>query len=446
MSPADRAVSDAHGGLPGLGALLDPEILAALTAPWGTGYRIDRLRFKPGTSVVAVAQAPELPRLILRAVSPAQQAVKLEKSVAAAKRYAERVAKARRKAQARGEARTPVAVSEQPGEGPSAIETVTGPRSRTASITPSNAFDTTYRVFVAPGGADRHLKALGPLLPDTGLPVVPRRLWPELVDLRSGPVTTLSHNPSRRFVGRFMPRLRITVPEFEHGLVVRLYADRPATYGPFVPGRTWAPGDQLPDIAAEAAAQWDAHEKGTGVQPVSPWRRHNVARSAQASARWLRAVDHCGYGWSTRLAALERRFVNAVREVPLRPAHGDYSFDQVVIRNGENEGRPHVLDWDRAGWWPLGWDTASWLVSWELAGHALAQMDAATAGAAGASAPLPGKDEASAVLERAGEQGVPPAVVAACAVMRTPEPFRRRYPNWPELTEFLVTLAERALT
>ena len=410
MTPADRALAKRYPELPGLAALLEPAALAGLTAAWGAGYRIERLRLKPGASVTAVmrprggddAGTPQ-PWLLARGLATELWETKREKDIRAAEKAWGRVARAG-------------AGTEQQG--------------------PAVVTDDAHRVLLTPAIGDRRLTGLDRLLPDTGLPVPLRQVFgrdtgaaglrrdlPGDLD-RSGTVRTLSHNPARRFVGHWRG-----IDGDGPGWIVRLQAHRPREVTEFVPGRPWRSGDPLPDITESTGtrARFDS-ERGAA------WQRPDIAEALDAAACGLAALDPAELGWTERAARLAADLSAALVDTPCTPAHGDFSADQLVVTAG---GEIRVLDWDRAGLWPLGWDAATWLVTRALARSIERFTDGRSEGAA----------EPEGCTDEPPLDGSPPPprVVAAAALLRAPEPFRRRYPGWVDHTENLVAFAERCV-
>lgn len=378
-APGDVAVARAHPQIPGLGVLLNPERLAGFTAPWGEISRWERLRLKPGVSLTVALRTPSGVRLLLRAMSPEVWDSKAGKDIRAGQRYARRLARAGR----RGD--------------------------------PGQRVDHALAVLVQPAAADRHLRPLDRWLPDTGLQVTcpaPRDsasrddapVREQYSEGGRGTTHTLSYNPARRFVGCWRE-----MRDPARAWVVRAHARGAVEVAPFVPGREWRPGDgavPIAELARERLGTASAGAPGSGGLEPDP------VRTARAAARWMAAVDVLGHEWSPRLLDVCARLEAPLRDVPRVPSHGDFSTDQVVVAP---DGGMTVLDWDRAGWWPGGWDDASWTVTEALAGRS------------------------------PGDAHLTGPVAAAVAVARAPEPFRRGAHAWADQTEFLVSLAERAI-
>ncbi|HHV21508.1 MAG TPA: hypothetical protein GXZ30_08245 [Propionibacterium sp.] len=404
LTLTDAAVMSAHPDLPALTVLLDPERLRAETAGLDSGpLRLDRLRLKPGASVTAMLR-PEGgvgSWVLARGFALEPWKTKRHKDLRAA------------------------ADAGLPGR-----ELVEA------------------RLVLIPAAADRQLRRLAPLRPDTGCCVpAPRRvaaMAASVSDTLSDPadqdwrlvgnggafspaterdtetgrqscpvgqvrVRTLSHNPSRRWVGV------ADTGRSKH--VLRLHHDRRVEVLPWVPGRMWRPGDALPD---ELVTGWAASGAlPHGAQPGLPFGRLPlVGTQLPAMLRAASTGLHMLHEpWGDRADAVVRAIVDRLSRVPSAPAHGDLTPDQVVV-DGD---RLTVLDWDRAGLWPVGWDVASWTAGLVVAGWCAGDGSAAVTGR------------------------VNPVVLAAAAILRGPEPFRRRHPAWAERTAALLTHAERAL-
>lgn len=236
------------------------------------------------------------------------------------------------------------------------------------------------RLVLAAAASDRCLRRLARLQPDTGRPVP-----------RFGVVRTLSHNPARRWVG---------LAE-SHGTrrVLRVHSDRRTEKLPWVPGRTWQPGDPLPA----------PRPVGAGADQVP-----DLVAALAAAVAGLRQLHQ---PWAGRAAAVVAASADRLGTVPRVPQHGDLTPDQVIVHGDATT----VVDWDRAGRWPAGWDAATWTAGLIVAGWY-----------------APGGSAVAHVR-------VDPAVLAAAAVLRAPEPFRRRHPHWAERTEALLDHAEGVL-
>ncbi|WP_432562352.1 protein kinase family protein [Kineococcus sp. SYSU DK003] len=227
---------------------------------------------------------------------------------------------------------------------------------------------------------------------------------------------TVAHNPARRAVLR----------ETSAGVVTKVHADphtavrsaraadsvrragivspaleldgRHVAAARWVPGAPVRPGADLGDLL-ERMATADV----TGLPVLG---RRDLASAVERAAAGTPRLDA---GFDDRL----RRTVSgwhrlAGRGRDLEPrgfAHGDLSPDQLL----QTDEGVVVLDLDRACRAPRGWDRACWA--------------AATA----------------------REDGGSPVLVAAAALLRAPEPFRRRRPGWAAATRALVELAARAV-
>lgn len=248
------------------------------------------------------------------------------------------------------------------------------------------------RTIVTPAAADRHLGALSALRPDTGIDVAVGGL--------TGRAATLSHNPARRWVGR--------LDGDDGSFLLRLHGTCPVEVRPWTSGRSWRTGDPVP------AAQVLRESVAPGDEPRSLQRASRPFESLRSAASGLDAIHR---PWAVRAHAVVAAVAPALGRLPLAPAHGDLSPDQLVI--GGDDRRVTVLDWDRAGWWPCGWDAASWVAARVRDG-----VPPETA------------------LAEAAALGTPAApVLAAAAILRCPEPFRRRHRDWAAATHRLLEVA-----
>lgn len=249
-----------------------------------------------------------------------------------------------------------------------------------------------HRMVLTVAAADRHLNLIRALRPQL------RRSPGHPADL--GGVATLSYNPFRRWVGA--ERDELGRPRW----ILRLETgSRRPLRTPWIPGRQWEDSDD-PELLLRALRCGITHHLEQHG-PSTP--RHDLPHAMERAAHWFLSLHP---PWGERLVRLLPGLVDRVANIPLAPAHGDLSADQVVVGT---DGQVHVLDWDRFGRWPQGWDVASWRAA------AIANGNVAVA-------PL---------------GPCQPVVAAAAALLRSPEPFRRQYPQWPQRTEELVRAAER---
>lgn len=366
-----------HPGVPGMGLVLDPRrvshlaALAGIIPPesshrgTGSGYAVSRLRIKRNRSV-SVGLRPTTGTgswLLARATRPEDWATKAAKDVRAAQR-----------------------------------------RGLAAGI------DRDAAVVVVPMMADRRL-------PLDRLHV--GRSHREGV----GAARTLSYNPGRRWVGVVdpAPAAGTGAP----GRLLRVYAgQRRPVISAFVAGtpldhsasaQEWAlaggPGEAL------AAELTEALSRGLAVRGRPPRRSRDDLVNALAATSVSLGDLHPEV--RMRAGRVLRRISRHLDDLHLTsPAHGDFSPDQVIRRH---DGGLHVIDWDRWGWWPHGWDAATWAARAVVEGV----MDATSPPPAIGASPAP-------------------AVLAAAALLRCPDPFRRMRPDWPAATVRLLDFAEGA--
>lgn len=344
----DADVARLHPELPALALVLDaPRLAAELERHGLSGYRLDRLRIKPGASMSAMLRPATGagPWILARGFAPEPWDAKRDKEE-----------KAAHKAKV------------------------------SAWECPDN------RLMLITAAADRSIPGLARLRPDTGRAKI---TWPVDGTRLRATVRTLSHNPSRRWVG-----LATTDDE---RWVLRLHHNRPAQVLPWQTGRMWRPGDPWPDILTSSEAR---------ARLAGFTQRIDLCARVDAAVLGLRMLHE---PWGDRAATLARCLHQPLGRMVHAPAHGDLTFDQVVV----DDGRASILDWDEAGLWPVGWDAATWVAGLIVAGW----------------------DEAGIVEPYA----IHPAVAAAAAILRGPEPFRRRWPDWVARTEALLDHAERRL-
>ncbi len=409
-APSLASVATRNPGIPGFAVALDPARVAALAVAGGVlsdgavaigpdrrdggvgggavSYEVSRLRLKRDRSL-SVALRPVSgagPWLLARAVRSEDWATKAAKDLVAAER--------------RG---LPSAACAE------------------------------CSLLVVPAAADRHL-ALdrlareGVRLGDPPPGSERRELLPGHAPAILDVARTLSYNPSRRWVG-LAPAGRGDGPR----RLLRLHAGRPRPeVEPYVegtplatpasgptPGPADAPTGGLAAFpsgwAEELAEALAAELAARGEPPRSP--RADLTDALDRVATSLADLDP---GWGQRVGPLVQRLVSSREALrPQAPAHGDLSPDQVI--RGDDD-RLHLIDWDRWGWWPRGWDSATWTAQAVLDG-------AATPGTCSA---LLGKRPA-------------PTVLAAAALLRSPDAFRRLRHDWPAATLRLLEHAEAVL-
>lgn len=358
--PDAAAVAARHADLPGLAALLEVPRPSSLLAPLvgeraAASARVERLRLKPTTSVTAAVRVDSPTALLTDGVAPVAAGSWWRVRVMAPQGWASKGAKEVDRARRRH------------------LPSLAVPELRTTVVSAE---------------ADRHLPALHRLRPDTG----------SLVEV-AGVVRwtrTLSYNPDRRWVG---------VAHDVDGAPRELLrwqagADAP-TVLPWTPGRAWT--------ATDAAAHGGALAERLSEELRARTAQERPLRLSEV-ARFLGALDP---GWGDRARRLADRLAPALAALPLAPAHGDLTPDQVVVDDAD----VHVLDWDRVGLYPAGWDAATWDVGALLTGT----PDVPD---------LPADADAPAVTR------------AAAHLAYAPDPFRRQLPGWAALTEAVLTRAE----
>lgn len=263
--------------------------------------------------------------------------------------------------------------------------------------------DESLRLVLTPAASDRALPQLRGLAPDT---------------------RTLAHNPARRAVLRDVRadrcrkvhadphtarrNLRATQALQRHGIPVpdTELGGRHVVHSAWVEGRPVGPDDE-PRVAEllTRLAQVDT----TGL-PVLAGRdlRAMVARAVAGTPDLDRGfTDRL---WRTA-GDWDRLAAGAAALDPRGFAHGDLSPDQLL----RHRGGIVVLDVDRACRAPHGWDAASWTAAQAMGG----------------------------TFSVVGE--TPPMLLAAAALVRAPEPFRRRRSGWAASTRRLLALAELAV-
>lgn len=438
--PADRAVDDAlvarEPALPALAVLLDDERLSELLrshgwlAP-GETASVDRLRLKPGTRVQAgIRTHPQGRWLSAGGFTTAGLA---------------KVGKERQVARRRGH---PTLVR------PDLLLVV-------SSLT-----------------ADRDLPALPGLRPDDD--AGPRRRAAVLLRevLAAGGVApapgqrlrtaTIAYNPARRWVGALhryavdggarpwandapcaLVKVHADPRTAQRSVAVADLLTRIGVAGPrtvalsgSMVGSTWWPGRPAdPTSASDATLVADLMARVAAVRPGQPgpgsgsggrsgsgsaevWERRadlprldhaTILEHARAATRALGVLDP---GAGLRAVAVLDRVAPSLANCLEDPVlvHGDLSGDQVVM----GADGPVLIDLDRAAAGPRGWDAASWMAAQASLGVPPQEL-----------LPLP-------------DTAVPAALLAAAALLRTPEPWRRRRRGHAASTSALLDLAEVA--
>ncbi len=424
------AVIARHPGIPGLARALDPEEGAALAAAAGViaggvaahgdgarrrdAYEVSRIRLKRDRSV-SVALRPIAgagPWLLVRALRPADWATKAAKDL--------RVARERGLIGA-AYAGDALLVVPAAADRALALQRLARLGLRLEGVGPQRDPDPSH-----PGEPWGEPEAVprgshwgnhwGNPEQDRGGAVSGGRLRARGDDLDGAPgvlraARTLSYNPARRWVG-----VAASASAGGPRRLLRLHAGaRRPHLEPYVEGIPLDVTRLSSDEAEELRRTLGAGLSGRGAPP----RGRDEGLSA--------ALDRVASGLADlhpRLGERARAVVRRLGEHPQTlgrrvPAHGDLSPDQVI--RGD-DGDLHVIDWDRWGWWPCGWDSATWTAQAVLEGVA--------------------EPNAPALLT---EDEPAPAVLAAAALLRSPDPFRRMRADWPAATLRLLDHAEGVL-
>jgi hypothetical protein len=385
----EAALVGREPALEALGAALGGEPLAELVSglpgPLRGSARVTHLRVKPGTSAHAAVEVagPSGTRAWLLACYGTGDAAKAARDAGYAHRYQ--------------------------------LPSVWRPASRTALV---------------PAAADRALKPHGRRLATPNARVRP------LSGLPRGEVTLLRHNPARRLVavlegdgerwvlkahaqgrhGELARRLAPVVPARVVAPLAGVSRDGRLVAHRWVPGR---PALARSDGAAVVRALHALHGSPP-VEGLPLLGGATLSGMAAAGVEGLAVFD-------PEVADVARRLLPAlVRALDGAPSlrvgarsvllHGDLSPDQLVVHGGTAV----LLDLDRACMGPAGWDAATW-----LAGQAAAE---------------PADDPVPLLMEPPD-----PGMVAAAALTRAPEPWRRRAPERGTAAAALVALAARDL-
>lgn len=392
LRAADAALAGREAGLPGLSLVLDADALLDrldLLLPDGimrpTGARIDYLRYKPATSIVA-AVTFETPHGPLTAYAKAVRSSGRPK-----------LAKARLKV------------------GPTAAWPV--------------VVDWGVSLAIGAAAADRRLPGAAALAGQPGAAVV--RYKPERRLVARGShagraVLLKAHQPSAAKTAaaahRALSSLDAAIPELLH-----LDARRGViAYG-------WIEGTPLHTAAgdADAAAGTELaalHRVDPADLPPAVPAAYDLRAAASAIAALVPALGPRAHSLARRLAG--RLGAGSLGSTPI---HGDWSSDQALIT-------PYgvvLVDLDRARRGDPASDVASWVAAEHAAGRASPEAEpeevaaALLAGHAAAGGPP--------VHRRLAE------ATAVAVMRRAVEPFRMRQADWPAAIEHLLATAERQI-
>jgi hypothetical protein len=301
---------------------------------------------------------------------------------------------------------------------------------RVGAVVPTAAGPAAVLVVAAAPGGESKLDKVAARAAHLGLPVhrgdgvvaVPAAADPQLRGLVPAG-TPLAYNPARRWVGRTADGVtKVHAAALPAGVVALL--DRPpaALTAHLAPARVdrdgrrvrldWVPGHPPgpADLAAVAAAL-DALHRCPAPPGLPVVDADSAVRAASAAARAAASARPAEYGRIVRLLTTLGEHSHRWPE-PAALVHGDFSPDQVVVR----DDHAVLLDLDRAAHGPRGWDWAQWTVA-QLA-----------CGPVGLPAPAP----------------VDPLLALTAALVRAPEPFRRLRPRWPARLDAVLAHAEDA--
>jgi len=410
----DHPLVRADSRLPGLAMVLDPECVheQVATAVGAAGLRlvssrVEYVRYKPGTSVVAT--------------------VRVRTDAGSCLGYV------RSWSHQRGAPEPPAPSSD---------------RRRSRAWPPLVNDDAMFAV--APAGSDLRLRGAGAVL------LEPRRWLRRLeVDPADGPgdlsvpvaVHELRYKPGRRWVGRvdvngcpWGVAKAVRRSALDHAAtVVRQARDAGADVAPvlsvdrrqdvFV--TRWVEGGQLePETAGPWLPDVGAALAGLHRTPAPPsWPVADPASTGMEALRAVRTVLPSAAAEAQRCLGLA---LAALADPPKRRVlvHGDLNAEQVVLgRSG-----PVLLDLDRSQVdEPLA-DVASWIAHTRVSGDGI---DAPIAEAMGRRL-LTGYASAGG---KAGDLRRLPALVALALLQRSVEPFRYRQPGWPDLVHQRVRAA-----
>ncbi|GHB51289.1 hypothetical protein [Streptomyces spinoverrucosus] len=277
----------------------------------------------------------------------------------------------------------------------------------------------------AEGLAARAVRRGVPVSLDGDTVAVPAQLDPHLRRLVPSGGVPLSYNPARRWVGRdgaWAVKAHAAAPP--PGVTALLTAPSAELAEHLPPAQhdhsgrlvrtAWTSGSppQPADLPAVRAALTTLHR----CPPPPGLPVLDAASALRAGGRSARAVAAALPEQGPRALALLAVLEEHAHRWPAPTAllHGDFSPDQVVVR----DGGAVLLDLDRAALGPPGWDWAQWTV---------AQI-------------------ANGGLVTAAPRHPEPLLLLAAALQRAVEPLRRLRPGWTRLVADVLNSAESAAT
>lgn len=277
----------------------------------------------------------------------------------------------------------------------------------------------------AEGMAARAVRRCLPVSLDGDTVAVPAQLDPHLRRLVPSGGVPLSYNPARRWVGRdgaWVVKVHAVAPPA--GVAALLTAPSAALAEYLPPARhdhsgrqvrtAWTAGSppQPADLPAVRAALTTLHR----CPPPPGLPVLDAAWAVGAADRTARAVAAALPGQGARALTLLAVLAEHAHRWPEPTAllHGDFSPDQVVVR----DGGAVLLDLDRAALGPPDWDWAQWTVAQVASGGPVT----------------------------AAPQHPEPLLLLAAALQRAVEPLRRLRPGWTRLVADVLSSAESAAT
>lgn len=283
-------------------------------------------------------------------------------------------------------------------------------------------------------------------------------LCPERPDLGTASLVHLRYRPERRYVGRLVGAergdallklycaddygpARAAAGAFQPGGPLALAApigaddEQRALLFPWRPGKPladslWAEPDPAASLRLTGAALATLHAQAEARLPTDQLDR--PLADLEAAARALAAI--CPE-LTPRVNALRAALAVSYSPVQVRPLHGDFYADQVLIDGAQAT----LLDLDNARWGEPAADIGTFI----------AHLQRAVA--CGQAAPERAALLAEALCEGYAKVALPPAKQrvrwhTALGLLRlAPEPFRYRAPEWPARVARLVAAAEAAL-